>query len=521
MVHDPLRIACWRFQQISLFLDRSLTGSERHRLMVSMSRTEVVWPTGRMGLISLKSLYRWLRAYQKNPCIESLMPGVRKPSLLGSVIPPEWVLYALALLEEEPERSLYILIYRIRLQFQVEKSISRSSLNRALRKEPRYWMLRKRAKGQTKIRSRFQAARVHQIWYGDGKGKFKVRFMDGCQKKIQVLTLLDDCSRYVLRALIVKSESNQTAIQTFQEASARYGLPDSFYADHATAYDSDVFRKGLAMLGVHRIQSKPRDPEVRGKIEAYHKTLERWFVIELKHQLIRDEEHLQLLLDAVISELYQPHIHKELKKSPKEAFGNTLSKRQISFEQLKEAFLIRKSYTVDPKTHTIRVNGTLFRLPPNFTYQKRVTIVWDPVYPQEPFWINEKKEKILLKKAIRIQEPSQNKPTSQSQKQEDPQGSLSPILQQYQGRSLPQARSGFGLPEIYQIFSKTLGRSVPQSSQEVSLILNWLKEKGPFEPQLFQKTLEDVLSIIGPGRPLTQLLTELNKKIIPPPKKEK
>ena len=256
MAQDPLREACWRFEQISPLLEPQLTASERRRMIEEMGRVCVRWPSGREEPIPKSTTYRWLKAYRKDPRIESLMRAPRKRK--STAIKPEWVRHALALLEEDARRSLFILCLRIKHRFDLENAPSRASLHRALVKQPRYIKLRRRARGERKLRRRFQARKAHDIWHADAKGAFMVRFTDGTRLKVQVLTILDDATRFVLAALVVASESLAAAVATFRAAAARWGLPVKFYADRGSAYDSDAFRKGLAVLGCHRINTKSR-----------------------------------------------------------------------------------------------------------------------------------------------------------------------------------------------------------------------------------------------------------------------
>ena len=271
MVQDPLREACWRFEQISPLLEPQLTPSERRRMIEEMGRVYVPWPSGREAPIPRSTIYRWLKAYQKDGRVESLMRTQRERE--SKAIEPEWVQHALALLEEEAKRSLFFLGIQIKHRFGLDQAPSRASLHRALVKEPRYIKLKRRAGGERKLRRRFVARKPHDIWHADAKGAFMVRFTDGTRLKVLVLTMLDDATRFVLAALVVKSESLAAVVATFRAAAARWGLPVKFYADRGSAYDSDAFRKGLAILGCHRINTKVRNPSAHGKIEAYHRVL--------------------------------------------------------------------------------------------------------------------------------------------------------------------------------------------------------------------------------------------------------
>jgi len=74
---NPLNVALWRFEQISLFLDKRLTPGERARMVDKASRIEVIWPNGDLGPVPRSTLYRWLQAYQQDPVIESLQPKAK------------------------------------------------------------------------------------------------------------------------------------------------------------------------------------------------------------------------------------------------------------------------------------------------------------------------------------------------------------------------------------------------------------------------------------------------------------
>jgi len=504
MTKDQFEVAVWRFEQISPLLDPTLTPGQRRRIIEANAERVVTWPSGRETPVGISTQYTWLKRYRLHPVLESLIRKSRTYSTKRNDM-PKYVQYALALLEEEPQRSLYILCYRIQCKFNLKKPLPRTTLYRELRKEKRYVAIRNYAKGEKKIRKRFVAMKPHYIWHADAKAKFRVLFSDGSQKEMQVLTILDDSTRYVLRALIVQSESTRAAVTTFMDAAGRYGLPDKFYADKHSCYDSTLFRSALAILGVHRINTKPRNPSAHGKIESYHKTLNRWFVIELKHQPVRDVNHLQMLLDAVIETLYHEHIHRELKMSHKEAFNNTMSKRQVSLNRLYEAFLETYELKPDKKSGNVRAKGVLFRIPSEYLVpRKKLIIKVDVRNSENVYLLNEKNLLIKLKHAIK--KVPQNKVITHNKQAPEPQGSLTPILENYRGRILPLAHAGFGLPEIYEVFSLQFHRVVPQTEQEAHTILVWLKKNGPFQPEQFKKTLTNVILSLGNGRPLVTIL---------------
>jgi len=93
MAREALREACWRFEQISPLLDPRLTGAERHQMIRALARVCLRWPSGREAPVPKRTLYRWLRAYQKDPRVESLPPKAPSAGPKVVVIPsvPGWM----------------------------------------------------------------------------------------------------------------------------------------------------------------------------------------------------------------------------------------------------------------------------------------------------------------------------------------------------------------------------------------------------------------------------------------------
>ena len=509
MAQDPLKVAMWRFEQIAPLLEPCLSPAQRRLLIDQICRVPVLWPSGREYCIARSTLYSWLKRYMADPRIESLMPAPRTPSPRPATIKAEWLEYALAQVEEEPARSLYILTLRIQMHFGLPTPPSESSLQRALAKQRRYQRVRREQ--QQPRRVQFVAARVHQIWQGDAKADCTVTFTDGTSRKIRILSILDDCSRFVLAALVVASESLRAVCRAFVAAATRFGLPDAFYPDRGSPYDSYVFRQALAILGVRRINTRARNASAHGKIEAYHRTLQRWFIKELPHQPITDLTHLQLLLDAFIDQLYNPHYHRELRRSPADAFNNTISRRTVSLDRLHEAFFKTSLLKPHPKTGTVRVNEHLWKVPSAYLVPRRpLRIAHDLLVPSTVYLIDTHQRRIPLQAAVRIADPAPSPPPAP---QTYPPGSLSPLLERYRGRPLPRAVGGFGLPEIYQRLGVAVARRVPDTETEAALVLHWLKEHGPFPPHAFDAAVDASLKYLGPGRTLRQLLDELTRRI--------
>jgi putative transposase len=250
---SPRKVAHWRYEQIEVLLDDSLTDHERRVLLRRIARAPVRWPSGDERRIAEATLYRWLAAYRAGG-LQGLMPSPRKDQGCRRRMERSVVEKAIAFLREEPRRSLTLLLVLLKGM----GIFARSTLHRHLKAHPAYPKLRRLAKGDPDrgLKRRFQAKRPHQIWQCDAKGPFSVKLAKGKFISVHVLTILDDFSRATLAWLVTPSPNLRSAILVFRSAARRWGLPDKFYADRASIFDSRAFRAGMAELGVHRIRSE-------------------------------------------------------------------------------------------------------------------------------------------------------------------------------------------------------------------------------------------------------------------------
>jgi hypothetical protein len=130
----------------------------------------------------------------------------------------------------------------------------------------------------------------------------------------------------------------------------------------------------------------------------------------------------------------------------------------------------------------------------------------DPEEPNRPFLVLPGGAREPLAPAVHVSRPSE--PPSAG-----PVAPLAPLEERYRGRTLPLSSSGFGLPEIYEVFSRVLGRAVPDTEAEASLISEWVKKSGPFDPRAFDAAVARVLARLGTGRPIAQVLRALTNCI--------
>lgn len=87
-------------------------------------------------------------------------------------------------------------------------------------------------------------------------------------------------------------------------------------------------------------------------------------------------------------------------------------------------------------------------------------------------------------------------------------------------RRRSNAEPGFGLPEVFAAIKAIVGRAVPNSDREATLILDFWKRFGPIAREPFLKACEGTRRALGQSRPITAYLDHLERQIAPHQKED-
>jgi transposase InsO family protein len=507
VMSNPWEIATWRFEMISALLDGNLTRAQKRRIIRDRTKRAVQWPDSpEERPIGKSTLFRWLKNYCEKGFL-GLIPKARKDKGLARSDRSIHVNYALGLLYEQPERSLTQLMLYLEVEFG-KLSISRSTLSRDLHAHPAFLGILRRRKGtDKKLRDLYETSQPHDSWQLDAKGPFPVTFINGKTIRVHALSILDDFSRYILAAIIAPAENIEAAVRVFRLAASKWGMALRMQFDRASAYDSKVFRTGLAMLGVHRNWVKSRNPAAQGKIEAYHRSLKRWFVNELPKQEVVDLEHLEALLQATISLVYNRHHHRQIKMSPAQALAQRISTRRVGAAELARAFKVLIRAKSHPTTGQVALPNGLFRVPSRYA-GRRCNFRYDPVDKQNALLIIDEEHH------IRLEPFTQKRPFDyESANEKRGTGQLQKLLDLWQGHRRPNAQPGFGLPEVFREFSRLLQRSVPIDQREATAIEAFYRKTGPLPSESFQQAIDKTRDVLGPNRALKAYLQYLDRLV--------
>jgi transposase InsO family protein len=122
---------------------------------------------------------------------------------------------------------------------------------------------------------------------------------------VEVLTWLDDHSRYLLSATVHQPVAADDVVAVFLGLIEEYGPPASTLTDNGSVYTSrftggrNAFEYVLPLLGIQQKNGSPGHPQTQGKTERFHQTHQRWLrarpaarsLAELQRQLDEFREH--------------------------------------------------------------------------------------------------------------------------------------------------------------------------------------------------------------------------------------
>lgn len=498
---NPYEIASFRFQQIAPFLDPAISPAQRRGLM--RRRIAADLPNGKRRRIPRSTLHRWIQIYKQHG-IHGLQPKLRSDRGTVKTGDCGMIDHAIGLLLEQPNRSMQQIDVYLRTEF-AEFNFSAATLRRRLIVHPAWPVIeRLRTGNDRRLRDRYEALHPHESWQLDGKGPFTVHLVSGQTVRAHVLTVLDDYSRSVLAAHIANSEDSVAAISAFAKAASRYGLPGRMQFDRGSAFDSKMFRDGIAHCGVHRNYVRARNPEAQGKIEAYHRSLQRWFIDELRTQEVHNLVHLQDLLEATIALVYQKHRHRGIGMSPDQRLAGRLSDRRISEAELARAFFVGVHATSNKKTGEVRLPNGCFRVP-IASAGKRELFRYDPLSASACLVTADRRE-IPIDPFVTKQLPEPKMPARGN-------GRLQRLLDDYRGTARHNAEPSFGIPEVFKALGEAIGRAMPASEYDAREVQGFWHQHGPIARNAFLTACRRSVANLGNHRPLDVLLTDIARQI--------
>jgi len=134
----------------------------------------------------------------------------------------------------------------------------------------------------------------------------------------EILTWLDDHSRYALSVTAHRRVTGPIVLDTFRKAYEAHGIPASTLTDNGMVFTTRLaggkggrnqLENELRRLGVVQINSTPNHPTTCGKVERFQQTLKRWLTRQARATTLPE---LQTQIDAFLDIYNHRRPHRSL-----------------------------------------------------------------------------------------------------------------------------------------------------------------------------------------------------------------
>ena len=349
-------IAVFRFGVICDFVNGSKLdyGKKESLIQEKCGRRWQIPYAGRTS-ISRSTLLDWVSKYKKsNSKLESLYPKTRCDSGKSRSIDDE---IALTIIEKKfihPDITTSELISHASEKHPGTRTLSESSVYRLLSSEN---LIAQKRPIQID-RRKYEAENPNDLWQSDVMHGPKLLYNDK-QKKSYLIAIIDDHSRLIPHACFCYSENLKTYLKILEQAFLKRGLPRKLYVDNGAAFKSNHLKYVAASLEIALIHAKPYQPQGKGKIERWFRTVRTSFLSTFNGNTLED---INIAFETWLNTKYHQKKHTSTGQTPFSRFTSNMECIRTAPKNLSDYFRKTARRKV-AKDRTITLNGNLFEAP--------------------------------------------------------------------------------------------------------------------------------------------------------------
>jgi len=342
---------------------------------------------------SAPTIERWYYEYKRGG-LDALRPRRRSDAGHARELTDEQRELLIDIRREHPRATASLILRTLELDGRLAKGTVSVSTIRRLYKEHGV----DRIKLDTvdgRIRLRWQADRADAIWHSDVCHGPAMKIGDRTFP-LRIHALLDDHSRYIVAIQAATTEREVEMLALMVKGMRDTGRrPGAVYLDNGSTYRGDVLDTLCARLGIGLLHAEARDPQARGKMERFWRTLRQGC---LDHVGTPGSLHdVQVRLLAFLAQHYHVSPHASLMgKTPAEVYETApRDAKSVTEAELGGALTVRGRRRVRTDG-TVDVGGVTFETRAGFLAGKLVTVARSLLDVSTQPWIEHEGERYLL-----------------------------------------------------------------------------------------------------------------------------
>jgi len=368
---DKDKVALFRYGVISDFINgETFIKGGKEKLLTEKSGQKWIIPFSNRTSIGKSTIKEWIKRYRDSGNkLEALCTKERNDHGKIRTVDSETIAGLINLRKEMPEKPLLIVLKEARRRGIIQQGTF-------IRRATAYRIFQTHAeelKNSSIDRRKFEAEEVNVLWQSDVMHGPRVK-VDNKARKSYLIAIIDDHSRYIIQAKFCLYERLDEYLEVFKKSLLQRGIPKKLYVDNGPAFRSNQLEYICASLGIALIHAKPYQPEGKGKIERWFRTVRMSFLSDLK-KCIYTLDELNKELEKWL-EIYQNKVHLSIKEKPSQRFMKGIEQVRSAPNNLEDYFrkLARRTVRND---RTITFKGKLYETPVEVIGKQVKLLYWE------------------------------------------------------------------------------------------------------------------------------------------------
>lgn len=372
------KIALFRYGAIASLVLETLPRGELTRRAQEIAARLYDIPYSTRRQVSVDTLLEWTLRYRRNG-LPALHPKPRHDRGQQRAITPETAALIERLKRESPSRTGTALLNHLALADpnQPQPELSPSTLYRFLR--ARGLTEKQLLLDKTAAHKKYEAEFANQTWQSDMLFGPWVQRSGGGKIQVFLQATLDDASRLIPHAQFYPNQGLDLFLDCLRQAISARGIPTRLYMDNAKIYRSPQLARIAASIGILIIHTPPYQPEGRGKIERFFRSVREQFLADLDPKALLSLDQLNERLWHWLDTVYHRREHSSLQTTPLLRWQRDIAQvRQLPpATDMRRLFFHRVDRLVR-RDSTFQLRNRFFEAPPPLAGRK-IEVRFDPL----------------------------------------------------------------------------------------------------------------------------------------------
>jgi transposase InsO family protein len=224
---------------------------------------------------------------------------------------------------------------------------------------------------------RYERPHINEVWCGDTSVGPRLKCADGSKKKVYVIALIDDASRFITGVDVFWNDNFVNLMSVMKSAVSKYGKPKVWNFDNGGSFKNKQMELLAARIGSTLNYCRPYTPTGKAKIERWFRTMKDQWMAGLDMRTFQELSQLRESLFSYVESYNQsPHTALDGKTPQNRFFSEPEYIRRLEEGLIGTAFLLEIERRVSADS-VISIDNTDYEVDYRFA-KKRIRLRYSP-----------------------------------------------------------------------------------------------------------------------------------------------